>query len=87
MKRKTSSTHCKPILYLASRRSVWENLDRGRKFKFLLFYIVYRKLKNIVYRNAEIKNTNKLAREKQYLIMYSDQSSQRAFELATVMCR
>ena len=33
------------------------------------------------------KNTNKLAREKQYLIVYSDQSSQWAFELVTVMCK
>ena len=42
---------------------------------------------NIVYRNTETKKTNNLARDKQYLILFSDQSSQRAFKLVTVMCR
>ena len=35
----------------------------------------------------KLKNTNKLAREKQYLNVYSEQSSQWAFELVTVKCR
>ena len=73
MKKKGSSTQAP-----SSPFSIWRPIDQFRyikiqpntiDLKFLLFYTVYGKLINIVYRNAEIKNTNKLAREKQYLIM------------------
>ena len=52
------------------------------------FTLFTEKLINIVYKNAEIKKyKQKLPREKQYLIVYSDQSSQWAFQLVTVMCK
>ena len=43
---------------------------------FIVLHCFLEKLINILYKNAEIKKYRQLAREKQYLIVYSDQSSQ-----------
>ena len=57
------------------------------KFKFLLFYTVYRKKElNMIYNDIK-KLQTEINRKKEYLIVYTDQSSQWAFELVTVMCR
>ena len=62
----------------------WQ-LNQVQVYYFTLFK---EKLINTAHRNAEIQNyKQKLAREQQELMMYSDQSSQWAFELVTVMCR
>ena len=62
------------FLFFPSNKYFLNSSFKSQVYYFTLFR---EKVINIVYRNAEIKKyKQKLSREKQYLIVYSDQSSQ-----------